>query len=247
MRKLLILISAISLLSSCTTIKESDKTQQIQEMDTLAVFQPFVLCGEIADKDIFRKLRDSLFNLNISKEIYKRNYLYERTIRTECLVDYSKWLNKQSCTLLQKMRVEDSLGLIRNIREIEQKIHDSTMISITISSDFRRILSQNKYNKFLITDFVEYYQKGHIISHRSLDLLSKTYAIISYRVFIVDLSKNKIIYYNKKLFPFATACKRMPTGIWNVVLKPYFKLQTKNFYLKKWRKVIYTHSPTISQ
>ena len=235
MKIILIFLLSISLLSSCTTVKESDKTQQIQEMDTLAVFQPFVLFGEIGNKAIIKNLRDSLFNASITNDNYKRDFEYERSVKISSMIDYSIRLRKQICTFLPKMQVEDSLALIYCVRDLEQKIHDSTYKSLNISIPMKNILSHYKNNLFLITDIVQYCRTGkkhH--SGKGANLFVKTNSFIKYRVFVIDKLKEKIVYYNYIDYPTKYSTNSIPTNFWSKALKPYFKPHIKKRKYKRW-------------
>ena len=60
------------IVSSCATLKTSDKTQiiemknELSEHDNIAIIQPIVLSGKI-DIELMSHLRDSLFDAYINK------------------------------------------------------------------------------------------------------------------------------------------------------------------------------------
>ena len=224
MRKILYLIAIITILGSCSTPKLADKTQKIDTVDSLVVLPPFVLYGEISDFKVISRLQDSGFNAKLK--------LYEYNRQTRLEFKSKKYWIQHVCSFLKKCRyksldllINDSLNIKQEIDKMESKIQDSSIRIFKISSTLKNQLLKYKYNLYLCMDVTEYYDVHHAFRRRNF-FSNRTCAWLKIRIFIIDIRKEEVVYYNYLAKNIGSGIELedpiIPRAFWRKALKSYF-------------------------
>jgi hypothetical protein len=193
--KYLFIVFAVGACLQVFAQKKEAKTQHIilkegiKKSDSIFIFPPFVNIVKIKSHKEYKTLKDSVYYIspNLSEMKTDEQKYYSKEVYA-CYNNYFKPEKTLKVTVSEK----DNQIIYEELRKIKQKFVDSSFVKFPLSNSLL-LSTLSKYSSHLcvLTDFVQCIDDDQTFTAFPTPSVGDIY-----RIFIVDLRKKNMLYYN---------------------------------------------------